>query len=493
MPAETPPDIPTLQGRVAALEAEAARLRALLAEGGAPETPADAAAPRSMLLDMLPNFIWLADRDGWPTWLNRHWYDYTGQDPAEALGGAHLDAVHPEDRAAVEAAWQAALRLGEPFEHAMRMRRRDGTARWFLSRSNPLRGPDGSIIGWFGSSTDIHAQKSAEDALARSEARLQLAQEAAGVGVYERDLIADRALWTPVMFRLWGLDPDGRSPWITDEDYRALILPDDSDEHRARRDAMRNDPSATRFSYEFRIRRPDTGEVRWLVSRGEYVRDESGRAVLVRGTNHDVTDRKEDEARQMLLMREVDHRAKNALAVVQAALRLTPKDDMEAFCRAVEGRVAALARAQTMLAEERWAGADLRTLLTGELAAFLADQRVELSGPPVALPAEAAQPLAMAVHELATNAVKHGALSQGSGALAVTWAVSDAPGTGGRLGLRWAESGGPRIAGAPARRGFGSRVLEATLGTQLGGAVRLDWQPAGLVCEIEVPLRRRAG
>jgi len=206
----------------------------------------------------------------------------------------------------------------------------------------------------------------------------------------------------------------------------------------------------------------------------------------------DVTERRHAEERQTLLTREVDHRAKNVLAVVQAALRLTPKDDPVAYATAIEGRVAALARAHTLLAAEHWSGADLRALLRHELAAFMeggrgamgVGPRVDLDGPALMLPPATAQPLAMAVHELATNAAKYGALSVPAGHLSVRWHLEP----GRRLRLRWAESGGPPVAGPPARNGFGSRVLTGTLRGQLGGTVSLDWTPAGLVCDVDVPL-----
>ncbi len=204
-----------------------------------------------------------------------------------------------------------------------------------------------------------------------------------------------------------------------------------------------------------------------------------------------VTDRRLAAERQTLLAREVDHRAKNALAVVQAALRLTKAPDVPSYMRAVEGRVAALARAQTLLAEDRWTGADLRALLRGELEPFLSDgsgPRVHLQGPPLALPAGAAQPLAMAVHELATNAVKHGGLATPSGSVGATWRLQGdavAP----LLHLVWTEQGATPLEGPPRRRGFGPRVLDATIRVQLGGSVTLDWPPAGLVCTILVPLR----
>ncbi|MCG7361078.1 hypothetical protein MHZ93_07415 [Roseomonas sp. ACRSG] len=201
------------------------------------------------------------------------------------------------------------------------------------------------------------------------------------------------------------------------------------------------------------------------------------------------------ETRLRLLAREVDHRAKNALAVVQAMLQLTPKNDLDAYVRAVEGRVSALSRAQTLLSEDQWRGASLHALLQAELAPFVSDgdgefdTRAELDGPPVLLPPAAAQPLAMAVHELATNAVKHGALSVPGGRVSISWhlmGTEDAPASA--LRLRWRETGGPALPGVPMGRGFGSRVLATVVRGQLGGRLSQSWLPDGLVCEMDVPL-----
>ncbi|MFC7552341.1 HWE histidine kinase domain-containing protein [Pseudoroseomonas wenyumeiae] len=197
-----------------------------------------------------------------------------------------------------------------------------------------------------------------------------------------------------------------------------------------------------------------------------------------------------------LLAREVDHRAKNALAVVQATLQLTPKKDLETYVEAVAGRVSALARAQALLSQNQWRGASLQALLKAELTPFVSEAggefntRAELDGLAVLLPPAAAQPLAMAMHELATNALKHGALSVPGGQATVSWRLSDtAEAPGDLLILRWEESKGPPVK-PPTRRGFGFRMLEAIVRGQLGGRLSLSWLTSGFVCEIEMSLTR---
>ncbi|WP_458096378.1 HWE histidine kinase domain-containing protein [Roseomonas sp. WA12] len=230
---------------------------------------------------------------------------------------------------------------------------------------------------------------------------------------------------------------------------------------------------------------------RWRRVSGIPVRAEDGQVAAALAVIVDVDEEKRATERQALLTREVDHRAKNMLAVVQAALRLTRAEDVPGFVRAIEGRVAALARAQMLLAADRWSGADLLSLLRGELTAFLdrkgSGPQVTLTGPRLILPAEATQPLSMAIHELATNATKHGALSASTGQVAVEWEVRRGPVD--TLELRWSETGGPPPEGPPTRHGFGSRVLNGTLRSQLGGSVSMSWLPTGLVCAIALPLR----
>jgi two-component sensor histidine kinase/putative methionine-R-sulfoxide reductase with GAF domain len=244
------------------------------------------------------------------------------------------------------------------------------------------------------------------------------------------------------------------------------------------------------LNIDFRHWSGSSGE-RWLRVSGIPVYDDHGGIAAALLVLMDVDEEKRAAERQLLLTRELDHRAKNILAVVQAALRLTRADDMPTFIRAIEGRVSALARAQAILAADRWSSADLHALLRGGLVTFLNEGGsgpwVDLRGPVVALPPGAAQPLAIAVHELATNALKYGALSVPAGRVTIFWEMVGVAGD--VLRIIWTETGGPPLKNAPTRHGFGSRVLTGTMQQQLGGTVSLEWKESGLVCEIQLPLR----
>jgi len=231
---------------------------------------------------------------------------------------------------------------------------------------------------------------------------------------------------------------------------------------------------------------PQRGEWRLKRRDGSWVDVEVSAHVLADGRwfgmVRDVTERRESEERLSLLAREVDHRANNLLAVVQGAITLSNAETPAALKRVLLGRVSALARAHQLLAGGRWTGADLRRLVEEELHPYASegDVRVTIEGEPYALLPAAAQGVAMALHELATNAVKHGALSTPEGQVRVSWTQGSesAPAV-----ITWRESGGPAVR-EPARRGLGMNVLERALVGAAGGRTRIEWDPRGLICEL---------
>jgi two-component sensor histidine kinase/ActR/RegA family two-component response regulator len=186
--------------------------------------------------------------------------------------------------------------------------------------------------------------------------------------------------------------------------------------------------------------------------------------------------------RQELLAREVDHRARNALAVIQSIVALTPPDDSARFAEAIKGRIRAMAMAHNLLSESRWRGADMLNLVNDELAPYAQEDRIAISGQPVSIAPTVAQNLALAVHELATNAAKYGALSNPGGRLAVSWRADDD-----QLRINWREECTHEIS-RPSKTGFGSKVIDASIKSQLGGQVQKDWSPSGLKCAISLPM-----
>jgi PAS domain S-box-containing protein len=211
------------------------------------------------------------------------------------------------------------------------------------------------------------------------------------------------------------------------------------------------------------------------------LRDASGAIVGAVNMLVDISERKRKEEQIELLAREVDHRSKNLLGLVLAIVHLTQADSPDDLKKAIEGRVRALANAHTLLAEARWSGADLHKLIAEELRPYCLQDapRMTIKGPNLVLEPEMAQAIAVALHELTTNAVKYGALSVLTGHIQVEWSRA----ADGRVVILWSETGGPPVK-PPVRSGFGMSVVDRMISDQLRGKVRFNWRRAGLVCEI---------
>ena len=239
-------------------------------------------------------------------------------------------------------------------------------------------------------------------------------------------------------------------------------------------------PDRPTSELEFRIVRP-TGEIRWCTAAAVASFDAGGKVVRFSGVTTDITDRKEAESRQALLAREVDHRAKNTLAIVQAIVRMAKRDSIDDYMKAVEGRIGALAQTHELLSQSKWEGADILRLVLDELAPYHSDgrQRVTAVGPSLVLAPEQAQLVAMAVHELATNAAKYGSLSIETGKVDMSWSAFE-----GVLSLVWRESGGPKVT-APNKLGFGTKII-SSLGGSHRGRTDFQWLPDGLTFTLEL-------
>ena len=248
--------------------------------------------------------------------------------------------------------------------------------------------------------------------------------------------------------------------------------PDDRDVTRRRKQRILQ-RTEDRYQLEYRICRRD-GQVRWVMDRGQVIRDKAGAALRVIGVVLDITDIKEAEQRQRLLFDELNHRVKNTLAIVQAlalqTLQTRPQPDE--FADAFSARLGSLARAHSLLTEDSWRGAALQDIVATALSAFVDEGRsIDIGGDAVMVPAGATVTLSLMLHELATNAAKYGALSVAAGRLTVRWTAAQT-GASILVDLHWQEDNGPAVS-PPARQGFGSRLLTGSA-QQLGA--RFDLQ-----------------
>src|SRR5712671_5676220 len=313
--------------------------------------------------------------------------------------------------------------------------------------------------------------------LVESEQRRSMAIAAGKMGSWDWDWSNGDWMWDEGQYRIFGVDPQRFE--VTAKNVQALLHPDDTE--ALGRAIAQFEKGARSYEAEFRIVRPD-GEVRWCVGTAAATVDKGDRVVRVSGVTVDITERKRAEERQNLLSREVDHRAKNALALAQSIVRLTRAPNVGAYIQAVEGRISALARVHTILSLSSWQGAEIKRLIDEELAPYLEAGQIKLSGAEVQLQPATAQTLALALHELVTNSAKYGALSTLSGRLTIKWEIhADV------LQMVWEERDGP-VVEKPASRGFGTRSVIASIESQLGGQAEFDWRSTGLICRLSVPL-----
>jgi PAS domain S-box-containing protein len=236
------------------------------------------------------------------------------------------------------------------------------------------------------------------------------------------------------------------------------------------------------------------GTWRWFLSRALPVRNDEGAVIRWFGTNTDITEIRDAEERQQLLLDELNHRVKNTLAAVQSLARQSARGakDVDSFMDKFDSRLIALSRAHSLLARDVWQGASLMEVVSESLAPFMQgeESRVEISGRQIRLGPTAAVSFGMALHELITNATKYGALSAPEGRVKIHWSLDLEGGSQPTLEFVWEESGGPKVVD-PGHRGFGSRLIEDGMARELDGDVALTLEESGAVCRMRLPLSRK--
>jgi PAS domain S-box-containing protein len=331
------------------------------------------------------------------------------------------------------------------------------------------------VITWMRHAGERRRDEQAEQ---ESRERLQLALDAALLGWWQYDPIRHVVWWDTRLKETFDVADD----WTDVEEFKRRVHPDDIERVWAAVEAATDPTNPKRYATEFRHMRGD-GEVRWIEAHALVHFEGTGRerrAVNMVGTAQDITGRKEREEREHLLVREINHRAKNMLSIVEAIARQTATSSPECFVDRFSDRIQALSANQDLLVRNAWRGVEVEDLVRTQLAHFadLLGSRIALSGPKLRLNAAAAQAIGLALHELSTNAGKYGALSTARGRVDVSWDAA-----GDTFTMAWIEREGPSVS-APQRRGFGTTVLEQMAERCVRGAVDLDYPLSGVVWRL---------
>ena len=383
---------------------------------------------------------------------------------------------HPDDRDRVADGLQHVLDGGSDFyEVEYRIVRPDHQVRWIFRRGRIVRDARGKPIRYSGVDIDITERKAAEAALTESEQRYRALVDNASDIVATMDLDMRITSANPAIERILGYE---RSEIIGTPISR-LIPADQLNKQNEMLQRKHEGAEVTR--YETDLLRKD-GQRCTVEVNSKLVLDPLGQPTGIHSIARDITERRNAEARQTLLLRELQHRTKNMLAVVQSVVAntLTRGSRVEEAREAIIGRLQAIARAQEFVASGKSGGAPLHELVEGQLATFAG--RAKIEGPPVYAGAPFAQMFALVIHELATNAAKYGSLSQPRGHVVVSWVVRDGPSEP-RLAFSWLERNGPPVA-PPAHEGFGSRLISAAL----TGTPRIAFKPQGFEYTVDVQL-----
>ncbi len=331
-------------------------------------------------------------------------------------------------------------------------------------------------------------RRRAEQAQMEAETRLRLAQESADIGTFDYDPQTGALDWDDRCRALFGV-PSGTQVTL-EGSFVAGLHPEDRERVKAAVAAVMAPDSDGEFNANYRTIGLADGALRHVHASGQTL-VENGRTVRFVGAVRETTEEKLAEERQQLLTRELQHRVKNTLAMVNALANQTLRraanvqDGLAAF----SARLIALGQAHDILTQTSWTSAPIAAIVDNALKTHRPDDetRIAIAGPDLRLNARQSLALALGIHELATNAAKYGALSNDTGKVTVDWSLETSGGER-HLTFVWSETGGPAVT-PPASRGFGSRLIEQAMAAEFGGAVVMDWRAEGLVCRFESRLK----
>ena len=358
-------------------------------------------------------------------------------------------------------------------EQEVHIERPDGSRGIALVDIEAVKDGAGNIVGAVNCFQDITERKRGEEAALRLAAIIESSDDA----IVGTDLDGIVVSWNGGAERIVGYLAEE----IIGKSITILIPSDRQKEEEAILERIR---FGQRIEHYETVRQRKHGGLIDISLTVSPVRNAQGKVIGASKIARNITDLKRSQMQIINLAREAEHRTKNILATVPATVRLSHSDTSDDLKQLIEGRITALAKVHTLFVKSRWLGAELHSLVTQELLAYIGerDARVRIDGPGVMLEPSTAQTTAISLHELATNSAKYGSLSAAGGHVEIAWSLT----ADGGLSLRWVESGGPPVT-PPTHRGFGTRIMENMI-SQLRGEVRFDWRVKGLMCEIALPL-----
>jgi PAS domain S-box-containing protein len=436
------------------------------------------------IMDNLMSYVALMDTSGRLVEINNAPLKATGVARDELVGKPLSDVCWWSNSPEVQAQLSEALKRavdGEVARHEAELQKLDGERLTIEFQITPLRDEQGAITDFIFSGVDITDRKRGEAQNAHLAAIVSSTSDA----VISFDLDERR-------IRSWNRGAEVMFGYSTDEAIGqtvTLLLPEKAhlpiENERGLFDLIVSEGHV----HVDTVRQRKDGSLVEVAATGTLIVDPHGNVIGVSAVFRDITQRKQAEAQQKLLIRELHHRIKNTLATVQAIAGATVRSSksLSEFQDVFAARLSALAHTHSLLTENAWAGGSLRELLEAQLGSLAVEpDRASLGGPHLQLPSEALLAFGMIAHELATNSIKHGALSVMTGRIAITWAINRVGGIE-TLTFTWQESGGPAVS-QPSRSGFGTRLIDRVVKMQLNGKVKVEYQETGIVVVIEAPL-----
>lgn len=406
--------------------------------------------------------------------------------PVGSFGGTFADFqrdVHPDDWARLRGQIDSCLQTGQPYSATYRIVVSGGGIRWLQSFGRAMRARDGAPEKLVGVCMDVTERKRSEEALGESEGRFRGIFENAATGIAIKSLDGRILQCNPAYEAVLGY----RESELRALSYLDVVHPQDREANVAEVARLINGDTPSFEVISRYVRK--SGEIVWVQKFVSLLRDGEGRPNTMVALVTDMTERKRYEEHLGLLLREVNHRAKNMLGLVQVVAKQTVAASPGDFVGRFSDRLRSLAASQDLLVQEDWGGVALDLLVRSQLAHFeqLIGNRIQFIGSPLKLAATAAQTIGMALHELATNAGKHGALSGEHGRVTLSWDVTDTYEGRPRFTISWVEDGGPPVS-PPARRGFGSTVIGEMCRMGLDASVVVDYAPTGLSWRLDCPV-----